>query len=466
MKSSVFGIFGRAAGRSGYLARLFCLMSTLALVAGCTKPVMREYANAVGSDLHDSSTTKNTRYLELYSSHLCYQASLPMTEPGSFTKHVCDFGKFKSNEWKSFVDMGVYDIDRRCDAFLESLYYRDKTRGPILEQINDSRSLTRGILEIVVPGSRAISIVAATFDFAESTFLNARDGLLQALDQTTVKSLVYGRQNTLKKEIAEITFTSKPQALSALRAYLRVCMPFTIEMEANAVLTTVQRNNGNAGNSLIEAMVGISQLKNSESKVDTSDRDDTDKNVEFVKGFAPGTVEDKIRLATGREIQDMLCMERTNLNDGNFSITPMRDRMLEFETGLYLGDQNKTEPDSKINSDAEFKMYKRASDLFGVCGKSNHISAFEAGYFSVEGKAKSFKSKMCGVLRKSSKEDVKNQFEKLDVTKLKDRNFNKETRTAIGLVSKELGLSDGNRLTADIITKLAAIPVLPEAPCI
>lgn len=247
------------AGLSRAAARLTLLISILFLVSACTEPVARNYANAIGPDLYASSTVKNTRLLEVYSSHLCYQASLPITKPKNYANYVCKFEDFKSPHWNSYVQMGVYDIDRRCDAFLESLYYKEKSRGPILRQITNTSAVTREILNIAAVSNSSIRIVAAAFDFASNSFSNVRNGLLEALDQTTVKSIVYGRQKKLKEEIAGATFTSKPQAFNALRAYLRVCMPFTIEMEANAVLTTVQRNGGNAGNSLIEAVVGVSK---------------------------------------------------------------------------------------------------------------------------------------------------------------------------------------------------------------
>jgi len=383
VKSSVLGIFGHAAGRSGYLASLFCLMSAVALVAGCTKPVMREYANAVGADLHDSSTTKNTRYLEVYSSHLCYQASLPMTESGSFAKHVCDFGKFKSAEWKSFVDMGVYDIDRRCDAFLESLYYRDKSRGPILEQISDSRSLTRSVLEIVVPGSRAISIVAAAFDFAEGTFVNARDGLLQALDQTTVKSLVYGRQKKLKEEIAGVTISSKPAALNALRAYLRVCMPFTIEMEANSILTTVQKT-GSPGESLIRA--SALEIPKAEEKITRDSAPAETKN-------AANKIESALTPLQVRHVQRVLCVGEDADYGKTGSSAETRRAISDFKMGARAQNPIKTvnyTTDDKLNTIAERSLLFDAVTIFNIANKTSCQdaglkSSFEAGLFTIDG---------------------------------------------------------------------------------
>lgn len=212
------------------------------LVAGCTSENgYRHYAGAVGPDLYSRQTVNNTSLLNAYTASICTQAGLA-------TGGRCTISTVA--DWKDFVDMGLYDIDQRCDTFLDRLYYKDKSNEPILAQISDTRSFTAAILDATKSSSVAISIVAAAFDLTESTFRNARGSLLEALDPTTVKSIVFRRQQEVKKQIYSTTISSKPQALHALRTYLRVCMPFTIEMEANAVLTTVQRT-GEVGKSPI-----------------------------------------------------------------------------------------------------------------------------------------------------------------------------------------------------------------------
>jgi len=207
------------------------------ITAGCTPDDgFRKYAGAVGPDLYSRQTLKNTSLLSAYTANLCQQADL-----GIDTYGRCAITTVAG--WKEFVDMGLYDIDQRCDSFLDSLYYKDKTGDSIIAQISDTRSFTGTVLGATAASNRAIRIVAAAFDFAESSFRNTNNTLLDALDPTTVKSIVFRRQQQIKEQIYSAPISSKPQALHALRTYLRVCMPFTIEMEANAVLTTAQRTN-------------------------------------------------------------------------------------------------------------------------------------------------------------------------------------------------------------------------------
>lgn len=213
------------------------------MIASCSPDYgLRQYANAVGPDLYDGRTIHNTALLHAYTSSLCQQAGIAASD-----------GRCVINDekgWKTFVDMGLYDIDQRCDAFLDSLYYKDKSQDAVLAQISGTRSLASSVLNAAAASSVAIRIVAAAFDFSESSFRNVNTTLLQALDPTTVKSIVFKRQKDVKTEIYAASISNLPQALHALRTYLRMCMPFTIEMEANAVLTTFQRT-GETGNSLI-----------------------------------------------------------------------------------------------------------------------------------------------------------------------------------------------------------------------
>jgi hypothetical protein len=213
--------------------------------AACTpEDGYRQYSGALRPELSSAQTGRNTALLARYASDICRQADLPVD---GFNRCLIK----STSDWKRFVDMGLYDIDQRCDTFLDALYYKEKTSDAVLAQVSATRSVSRAVLEASSVSMMALRIVAAAFDFSESTFRNANTTLLEALDPTTVKSIVLRRQQEVKQQIYDATITSKPQALHALRTYLRVCLPFAIEMEANAVLTTAQRTGSNGFSPII-----------------------------------------------------------------------------------------------------------------------------------------------------------------------------------------------------------------------
>ncbi|TSE00214.1 hypothetical protein C1D09_032425 [Mesorhizobium intechi] len=245
----------------GDFSRFLCAAVLCTTIAGCMpEDGFRRYAGAVGPDLYSKQTVANTVLLDAYTDNICTQAGL--ASGGQCAIRT-------TNDWKNFVDMGLYDIDQRCDSFLDGLYYKAKTGDSFIAQISDTGSFAASVLDATSSSVPSIKIVAAAFGLAENTFRNTNKTLLEALDATTVKSLVFRRQQDIKQEIYRTTIWNKPEALHALRTYLRVCMPFAIEMEANAVLTTAQRTDGDIGTSPITFdRVSSSAPLGGDSKVD------------------------------------------------------------------------------------------------------------------------------------------------------------------------------------------------------
>ncbi|TBY65768.1 hypothetical protein E0H39_07155 [Rhizobium leguminosarum bv. viciae] len=357
-------------------------------------------------------------------------------------------------EYAIFVQMGLYDIDQRCDAFLDNLYYKEKTEGPLLEQIAATNTLTRGVMTAAGTSVASFQIVAAAFDFATSSFRNSRQGLLEALDPTTVKAIVFRRQKEIKQEIAGHQISSMPEALHAMRAYLRVCMPFAIEMEANAALTTLQWTD-RPGRSPVGFLDNrIAMIQTPDIRVEPGPRGTPVGTAKITGGITDA--ERDIPLSIGRRIQAMLCVVPP---DGNFADST-RVQMKEFEKGLrFTKDEDTGTAEAKIDTRAEFRDYKNAADLLGDCYKLKQRSAFEAGFFSNPQAFPSIESDLVCVLSKSQNPSIKERFAKLDRQALKSGTIGAAHREAITLIGMQYGSSNGT-LTPDIIDKIVA-----EADC-
>ncbi|MFS8049193.1 hypothetical protein [Rhizobium sp. BR 314] len=193
--------------------------------------------NGVGTDLYTSTLPQRAINIESYAGNICYAASLSYQLQSR--QPVCDYSKFGSGDWNVFVQMGMYDIDQRCDSYLEWLDVVKRTRAPITNQINATGRLTGQIIGLSGAAVSAMTIVSAAFGYAADTFSNIQSSLLLELDHSTVQSVVYGVQRRLRTEIASNPVASKPQALTQLRTYLRSCMPFTIATEANTQLSAL-----------------------------------------------------------------------------------------------------------------------------------------------------------------------------------------------------------------------------------
>ena len=112
----------------------------------------------------------------------------------------------------------------------------------MISQINTTARLVNAILLAYAPTSAAIGVVAEAFGFAQATVNNYHSRLLYEIDTSTLQALVLGNQRSFREGIAELKFQTKPAVEHALRSYLRICMPFSIETEVNNVLTVVKRS--------------------------------------------------------------------------------------------------------------------------------------------------------------------------------------------------------------------------------
>lgn len=144
------------------------------------------------------------------------------------------------------------DIDVRCDSYLVWLDARRRAREPILQEISDVRTTTTAILAATGAGVEPIAIAAAAFGLASSSFTNVNSSLVFALDQSTVQTVVVSRQNEFRRNLP-LVIDNRPAAMYALRSYLRLCMPMTIDTQVNTTVKLYEQG-GPAGIAALAAV--------------------------------------------------------------------------------------------------------------------------------------------------------------------------------------------------------------------
>ncbi|MGO8038974.1 hypothetical protein [Rhizobium leguminosarum] len=195
--------------------------------------------SGIGTELYSPGLGNRVQDLEVYTGFICYSASIPYGLQGS--QPVCNYNEFGSAEWNAFVQMGIADIDQRCDRYLQWLDAAKRRREPVTNQLAATGRLTNQILALTGSTVGVLNAVSIAFGYASDTYLNIQSSLLIELDHSTVQSVVYGVQTRLKDEIASRSVASKPEAIQVLRTYLRSCMPFTIATEVNTQLSALGR---------------------------------------------------------------------------------------------------------------------------------------------------------------------------------------------------------------------------------
>ncbi len=218
------------------LRSVFALMAIL-LIAGCNSPTNSFLLNGIGAELPARDIVNATRLQIKYFNYLCRQAGLPV-DPVNETTY-CRLPPSDVASWTLVVSQGMNDIDRRCDAYLQWLDNKKRSKGPLLSQIGTTKTTVQEIIEVTVPNAanavKAISVVGMAFQLLSDTIENYHSRLLLEINSSTVNSIVLQGRYDFRKHLRDegITFRSKPEAEHALRSYLRLCLPFAIEAKIN-----------------------------------------------------------------------------------------------------------------------------------------------------------------------------------------------------------------------------------------
>jgi hypothetical protein len=208
------------------------------LLCGCDTLDNRYTREGIGTEFYTAEVADAARLQDFYVGYICQQAGLSVDQVG--TALVCREPSV-SRVWEIFVQAGMNDIDRRCDGYLTWLDNKRRNVGPIHQQILDSEAATLAIIAATaVDPTKAIAVVAAAFGLAAHSFTNFNSRFLFEVEKSTVQSVVLTRQQKYR-ETLPIVIDNRPAAIYALRQYLRLCMPMTIETQINTTVKLFER---------------------------------------------------------------------------------------------------------------------------------------------------------------------------------------------------------------------------------
>ena len=221
--------------RAGIVAG--CMALALSL-GGCDTLDWRYTREGIGTDLYAPEMANQARLQEIYVGYICQQAGLTYEERGDIL--FCREPAVTKN-WQIFVQAGLNDLDRRCDGYLTWLDNRRRSVGPIHQQILDTEATTLLILGATAADpTKAIAVVGAAFGLAAHSFTNFNSRFLFEVEKSTVQSVVLTRQQEYRETLPQI-IDNRPAAIYALRQYLRLCMPMTIETQINTTVKLFER---------------------------------------------------------------------------------------------------------------------------------------------------------------------------------------------------------------------------------
>jgi hypothetical protein len=200
--------------------------------AACNSTSDQYFREGAGAELYTAELAQATQLQDDYVYDICRQAGL--SDDQTATGRSC-------SDWTAFTLAGMNDIEQRCDAYLNWIDSQRRDRTPVLSQIAAMGGSAGAIMGVAGAGTQALSIVAAAFGLASTSYANWNSRLLLDVDHSTVQTIVYNRQQEFRKVNTGLYVPDRPAAIYMLRGYLRICMPITIETDINTSVTLAQR---------------------------------------------------------------------------------------------------------------------------------------------------------------------------------------------------------------------------------
>ena len=412
-------------------------------VAACQGPSSNYLNNGIGSQLAPSDIQAATRLQGQYFKLLCAQAGFA----------DCVLPVYDRGMWTLIVQQGMNDIDRRCDAYLEWLDDRKRSKGPLLSQINDIQSTTASVLAVVSPGSKAISLVGYAFGLLNRSVENYSSRLILEVESSTINSVVLRARHDFREAVADRAFQSRPEAEYALRSYLRLCLPFAIETNINDYSTLGSRgilvDEGNTINQapVLNKVVGAAILESIPKRgaqEEAEPQKPTPQNDFLTKSVRLTADERAMTPGLPAKIQRALCLSPDDGIFGNSTRTAIAQAkagILFFQPGFH------TDRKDTLNVVMIDFFSKQSSCVNHERGYQN---AFEKYGYPDADRVKSFQTGLqaCDtVLGQKSDPSFKS---KLQITGA----FDEQTRAVIKTARAGLKLADGKTVDAELQTQL------------
>lgn len=321
------------------------------IVAACTS-----YERAYGPDpvmraTHARQSTAN--YVEVRDT-LIYRAGYP---EGSAV------------DWYEVAVAGFGYVDEQCSQYLADLYRIRRGRDHIKNQLAAVGTTTNTILGVTSAGKVAIAATAAAFGLASQMTENASAAFLYSMDPSDIDGLLRNQMHAYREGVAakRATYTSSNIAMEAVRGYLNLCLPVSIEAQIKAAVqsTVYVATPSNSG------VPALSRVQNASPSV-PSVQDIREKPI-----FVPPKP-DPIRQARGLMAGEFaLTLEQAMLMQSKICVPADGDLgMAGSRTRIALGvvqlERLKQAPSGRIDE----KTWIAANRL-PPCDSSIHLSTFE-----------------------------------------------------------------------------------------
>lgn len=248
------------------------LAVVLILLAGCGESSTRSLlANGIGTDIYVSDSKERADLLEGYFGIMCGRAGVLVTR-GNNDRPLCSYSSLTPDDWRNVVRASMNDVDERCDTYLETVDNARRDRDAYRKQLSDTETqgtailgLNRGVLTEIT--KKHLALVSQAFGFTRNSLDNYYSRLILEVEKSSLRSLVKKRQTAYRNRLEDPNtgmmkyVLDKSSSYYAMRGYLRLCTPTSIETEIKATVAGLNyKKDGERGTTGNEADPDLASL--------------------------------------------------------------------------------------------------------------------------------------------------------------------------------------------------------------
>ncbi len=143
-----------------------------------------------------------------------------------------------SANWYQVAVAGFGYVDEQCSSYLAELYQVRRNRDHLKNQFSAIGATTNAVLGFTGAGQVGILTTAAAFGLATQLTENVSASLLFAMDPSDVEAMLYNQMQAYRNGAAyqKENYTSSALAMEAVRGYLNLCLPVSIEGQIKAAI--------------------------------------------------------------------------------------------------------------------------------------------------------------------------------------------------------------------------------------
>jgi len=219
------------------------VMLVIAHVPGCSQPSLL-LAGIGDAPYVAGETEQRVASAAMYFNAMCVRAGLP-SEVAPDGQRRCLAPDDKAT-WEAIVGASFNDIDERCSAYLSTLDRARRDRSYFTKKLSETTRTSKIALDIAETGPTALTVLEAIFGYAQSSLETYYSRLILETEKGAVERIVLRLQNAYRQYLRE-KLSSRGEEIDgssgayyAVRGYLRLCLPATIEAEVGSTLNKLQ----------------------------------------------------------------------------------------------------------------------------------------------------------------------------------------------------------------------------------